>query len=57
AIANMLQDSELFYGGGIRKIEKGKEMCKIGDRIVVGDIIYKEIKKGLKSVKIKECNK
>ena len=57
AIANMLQHTQLFYGGGITNIDKAKEMSNIADTIVVGDIIYNDIKKALKTVKIKESNK
>ncbi|MFG6184006.1 heptaprenylglyceryl phosphate synthase, partial [Staphylococcus aureus] len=32
-------------------------MSNIADTIVVGDIIYNDIKKALKTVKIKESNK
>ena len=57
AIANMLQHTQLFYGGGITNIDKANEMSNIADTIVVGDIIYNDIKKALKTVKIKESNK
>ncbi|MCD0937460.1 heptaprenylglyceryl phosphate synthase, partial [Staphylococcus aureus] len=33
------------------------EMAAIADTIIVGDIIYKDIKKALKTVKIKESSK
>lgn len=57
AIANMLQHTQLFYGGGITSIDKANEMSNTADTIVVGDIIYNDIKKALKTVKIKESNK
>ena len=56
AIANMLQHTQLFYGGGITNIDKANEMSNIADTIVVGDIIYNDIK-SIKTVKIKESNK
>ena len=52
--ANMLSDTQLFYGGGISNQEEAEEMASIADTIIVGDIVYKDIKSALKTVKIKE---
>ena len=55
--ANMLSDTQLFYGGGISNQEEAEEMASIADTIIVGDIVYKDIKSALKTVKIKESHK
>ncbi|MCI2774957.1 heptaprenylglyceryl phosphate synthase [Staphylococcus petrasii] len=56
--SQMLSTTQLFYGGGISSLEEAKEMKDIADTIVVGNIIYSDIKKALKTVKIKkESNK
>lgn len=55
--ASMLTDTQLFYGGGISNQEEAEEMASIADTIIVGDIVYKDIKKALKTVKIKESHK
>src|SRR5699024_5249256 len=55
--ASMLTDTQLFYGGGISNQEEAEEMASIADTIIVGDIVYKDIKKALKTVKVKESHK
>ena len=58
AISQMLSRTQLFYGGGISTLEQAKEMAQYADTIVVGNVIYSDIKKALKTVKIKkESNK
>ena len=52
--SEMLTETHLFYGGGISSLEKAQEMAEFADTIIVGDIIYKDIKKALKTVKVKE---
>ncbi|MGT0185996.1 geranylgeranylglyceryl/heptaprenylglyceryl phosphate synthase [Staphylococcus aureus] len=57
AVSEHLTETQLFYGGGISSEQQATEMAAIADTIIVGDIIYKDIKKALKTVKIKESSK
>ncbi|MGZ1829146.1 heptaprenylglyceryl phosphate synthase [Staphylococcus argenteus] len=57
AAAEHITETQLFYGGGISSEQQAIEMASIADTIIVGDIIYKDIKKALKTVKIKESSK
>ncbi|HCD3344025.1 TPA: heptaprenylglyceryl phosphate synthase [Staphylococcus argenteus] len=57
AAAKHITETQLFYGGGISSEQQAIEMASIADTIIVGDIIYKDIKKALKTVKIKESSK
>lgn len=57
AVANQLTTTQLFYGGGISTLQQAEEMAQIADTIVIGNIIYTDIKQALKTVKIKESSK
>ncbi len=58
AVSEHLTETQLFYGGGISSTtSKATDTAAIADTIIVGDIIYKDIKKALKTVKIKESSK
>lgn len=57
SVKDTLTTTQLFYGGGITTLSQAKEMAEYADTIVVGDIIYKDIKKALKTVKVKESSK
>lgn len=45
-----LEDTTLFYGGGIRSINEAEEMAQVADVIVVGNIIYENIRTAVKTV-------
>ncbi|GEK31379.1 heptaprenylglyceryl phosphate synthase [Kurthia zopfii] len=50
-IAQELNHTQLFYGGGITTLEQAEEMAQYADTIVVGNIIYDDLKNALKTVK------
>ncbi|WP_461176672.1 heptaprenylglyceryl phosphate synthase [Virgibacillus ainsalahensis] len=50
-VKNGLSNTSLFYGGGIENTFQAREMKEHADVIIVGNIIYKDIKKALKTVK------
>ncbi|MCU5746199.1 heptaprenylglyceryl phosphate synthase [Staphylococcus sp. SQ8-PEA] len=56
-VSDLLTTSQLFYGGGITNLEEASEMAEHADTIIVGDIIYNDVKKALKTVKVKESHK
>lgn len=57
AAADSLSNTQLFYGGGINDYKEAEAMASVADTIIVGNIIYEDINKALKTVKIKETHK
>ncbi|UXR73370.1 heptaprenylglyceryl phosphate synthase [Staphylococcus sp. IVB6238] len=54
AARHCLTDTQLFYGGGINSLKPAEEMAQIADTIIVGNVIYENLKEALKTTKIKE---
>lgn len=51
-----LNNTVLFYGGGIKTLEMAQQMAKEADVIVVGNIIYEDLAAALSTVKIKSLH-
>lgn len=49
--AAVLEETQLFYGGGITTAEQAKEMAKVAETVVVGNVIYDDIQAALATVK------
>jgi len=49
-VSNELNNTTLFYGGGIETPEQAKEMSQFANTIVVGNVIYSDIKVALQTV-------
>ncbi|WP_018923588.1 heptaprenylglyceryl phosphate synthase [Salsuginibacillus kocurii] len=46
----ILQEAQLFYGGGIETVEQAREMAYYADTVVVGNVIYDQPEEALKTV-------
>lgn len=55
-VRSKLENTVLFYGGGISCLEQAKEMAALANVIVVGNIIYEDLEKALQTVLIKVEN-
>ncbi|QWC23145.1 heptaprenylglyceryl phosphate synthase [Bacillus haikouensis] len=50
-VKDSLENTTLFYGGGIKTTEQAREMAGVSDVVVVGNIVYEDLKSALKTVK------
>ncbi|WP_042225203.1 heptaprenylglyceryl phosphate synthase [Oceanobacillus manasiensis] len=50
-VKHQLDETKLFYGGGIETVQQARDMKEHADVVIVGNIIYTDIKKALKTVK------
>jgi len=50
AAAKVLNNTKLFYGGGIRNSAEAKTMAKIADTVIVGNVVYENLKDALLTV-------
>jgi putative glycerol-1-phosphate prenyltransferase len=50
-VSKTLENTALFYGGGIESADQAIEMAKHADVIVVGNVVYTDIKTALETVK------
>ncbi|WP_274316383.1 heptaprenylglyceryl phosphate synthase [Staphylococcus hyicus] len=54
AAKSNLSTTQLFYGGGIDGYESASSYASVADTIVVGNLVYEDIKKAIQTTKIKE---
>lgn len=52
-VNQVLEDTTLFYGGGIQTLEQAREMASHADVVIVGNSLYENLEEALKTVQIK----
>ncbi|GIN58452.1 heptaprenylglyceryl phosphate synthase [Lederbergia ruris] len=51
-VSGQLSNTILFYGGGIQTVQQAKEMKQFADCIIVGNVVYENLKEALKTVHV-----
>lgn len=51
-VKTVLEDTVLFYGGGIRTAAQAAEMARAADVVVVGNVVYENIHEAVKTVRV-----
>ncbi|WP_064094416.1 heptaprenylglyceryl phosphate synthase [Rossellomorea aquimaris] len=51
-VKDSLEQTTLFYGGGIKTVQQAKEMAEVADVVVVGNAVYENLKEALQTVKV-----
>jgi putative glycerol-1-phosphate prenyltransferase len=51
-VQSALENTRLFYGGGIESLEQAKEMATAADTVVIGNLLYENMKVALETVSV-----
>ncbi|WP_044895055.1 heptaprenylglyceryl phosphate synthase [Bacillus alveayuensis] len=49
-VKSVLNETRLFYGGGIQSEQQAKEMAQFADTVIVGNLVYTDLQAALKTV-------